>query len=91
MVTTIEPPEEAVLEIVRKSAVPEGHPHAGFLRAAAEDGYRRILRPMFQNEMRLTMKAKADRHAMEQFERSLRTHCSARTPARGARWAFDRT
>ena len=71
-VATIEPPEDAALEIVRTKSVPEGNPHAGFLRAAAEDGYRRILKPLFQNELRLAIKRKADAHAMEQYERTLR-------------------
>jgi uncharacterized protein len=72
VVTTIEPPEEKAIEVVHAATVPDEHPHAGFLRAAAEDGYRRILKPLLQNEMRLVLKQKADRVVMEQFERNLR-------------------
>ena len=43
------PPEEKALPIVHQHACPEDHPHAGFLRAAAEDGYRRILTPVFED------------------------------------------
>lgn len=72
VVSTIEPPEEKALEIVHGSAAPEGHPHAGFLRAAAEDGYRRILKPVLQNELRVALKRKADDQALDTFERNLR-------------------
>lgn len=72
VVTSIEPPEERALEIVHSAVGPADHPHAGFLRAAAEDGYRRILKPLLQNEMRLALKQKADRVVMEQFDRNLR-------------------
>ncbi|MHC5009603.1 MAG: S1 RNA-binding domain-containing protein [Planctomycetota bacterium] len=72
LICTIEPPEDVALSIVRDAAAREGHPHEGMLRAAAEDGYRRILKPLFQAEMREELKARADRQAMETFERNLR-------------------
>ena len=71
-VASIEPPEEAALKVVHAKAVPANNPHAGFLRAAAEDGYRRILKPLFQNEIRVGIKRRADEHIMEQYERTLR-------------------
>ncbi|MDJ0974563.1 MAG: Tex-like N-terminal domain-containing protein [Planctomycetota bacterium] len=72
LVSTIEPPEEKALAIVHTHAAPDGHAHAGFLRAAAEDGYRRILKPILQNELRLDLKRKADEQAIETFERNFR-------------------
>ena len=72
VVATIEPPEERALQIVHATAVPGAHPHAGFLRAAAEDGYRRILKPLLQNEIRLGIKRRADELVMDQYERNLR-------------------
>ncbi len=72
IVATIEPPEESVLPLLHEAAAPEEHPHAGFIRAAAEDGYRRILKPLFQAEIRAELKRKADDAAVETFERNLR-------------------
>ncbi len=70
-----EPPEATALDVVHEvstKAFGAEHPHAGFLRAAAEDGYRRILRPMLQAEVRADLKARADDFMSETFERSLR-------------------
>lgn len=72
LVTSIEPPEERVLPLLHKSACAEDHPHAGFLRAAIEDGYRRVLKPLSQAGVRNELKARADAAAMETFERNLR-------------------
>jgi len=72
VVATIEAPEEKALVILHRHVAPEEHPHQGFLRAAAEDGYRRILKPLFQHELRDEMKQRADAVAMQQFERNLR-------------------
>lgn len=75
LTVTCEPPEAAALEVVHDSATKAfgaEHPHAGFLRAAAEDGYRRILRPLLQTEIRADFKARADDFMSETFERSLR-------------------
>lgn len=69
---TIEPPEERALEILHARTVPAEHPYAGLLRAAAEDGYRRILKPLLQDRVRAELKERADRQALEFFERSLR-------------------
>jgi len=70
-----EPPEATALEVVHEvstKAFGAEHSHAGFLRAAAEDGYRRILRPLLQAEVRADLKARADDFMSETFERSLR-------------------
>ena len=72
LVSHVEPPEEEALAIVHAEAAAEGHPHAGFLRAAAEDGYRRILKPLLQHELRAAVKARADREALDVYERNLR-------------------
>lgn len=69
---SIEPPEERAIQIVHELSVPAEHPHAGLLRAAAEDGYRRILKPLLQGRVRAALKEHADAHALEFFERSLR-------------------
>ena len=75
LATTIEPVEARALEVVHAAASavagPE-HPHAGFVRAAAEDGYRRLLRPLLSAELRTELKARADVQAIDTFERSLR-------------------
>jgi len=73
--TTVEPAEAKALELVYAAATHVAgteHPHAGFVRAAAEDGYRRLLRPMLSSELRTALKADADAQAIDTFERSLR-------------------
>jgi uncharacterized protein len=72
LATVIEPPDEKALPILHAKACAENHPHAGFLRAAAEDGYRRILKPMLQAQVRDDLKARSDRQVMDNFERNLR-------------------
>ncbi|MGE0193362.1 MAG: Tex-like N-terminal domain-containing protein [Planctomycetota bacterium] len=77
VVVTIEPPEDAALAIVGESVVPEGHPHAGFLRAAAEDGYRRLLKPLLQAQIRHELQERAEDQLFEGFERNLRNNVLA--------------
>ena len=77
VVMSIEPPEEAALAIVGESVVPEGHPHAGFLRAAAEDGYRRLLKPLLQAQIRHELQERAEDQLFEGFERNLRNNVLA--------------
>ncbi|MFV1960038.1 MAG: Tex-like N-terminal domain-containing protein, partial [Planctomycetota bacterium] len=72
LLSTIEAPEDTVLSILHEHAAASDHPHVGFLRAAMEDGYRRILKPLYQAEIRGEMKQRADTLAMETFERTLR-------------------
>ncbi len=73
--TNVEPPEAKAIGFVHdavSSVVGDEHPHMGFLRAAAEDGYRRILKPLLSSEQRAEMKTRADEMALETYERSLR-------------------
>ena len=75
LATTIEPAEAKALDLAYAAAAHVAgaeHPHAGFVRAAAEDGYRRLLRPMLSSELRTRLKADADAQAIDTFERSLR-------------------
>lgn len=83
LTSNVEPPEDRALALVHGRACAADHLFAGFLHAAAEDGYRRILKPLFQSEMRVALKARADALAMETFERSLRNYLLA--PVGGAR------
>lgn len=71
----IEPPEADALEVVaaaQRRVFGDDHPHAGILRAATEDGYRRILRPVLAKEARDALKARADDAMSETYERALR-------------------
>lgn len=75
LATNVEPPEAKAIGLVHDAVtavVGDQHPHMGFLRAAAEDGYRRILKPLLSSEQRAEMKARADEQALETYERSLR-------------------
>ncbi len=69
---TVDVPEGAALEVVHARACAADHPHAGLLRAAAEDGYRRLLKPMLQREAREALREGAEAQAFETFERTLR-------------------
>ena len=72
VVASIEPNEDNALALVYTHVISENHPYVGFLKAAVEDGYRRILKPLMQSEMRVHHKARADSLAMETFERNLK-------------------
>lgn len=69
---SVEPPEAGALALVHARACAPTHPHAGLLRAAAEDGYRRLLKPLLQREAREALRERAEAHACETFERTLR-------------------
>jgi uncharacterized protein len=74
LASSIEPPEEKAVAIAHAALGERGtsHPFAGFLRAAAEDAYRRILRPLLQAELRAQAKAHADDAALDSFDRAYR-------------------
>ena len=72
-------PRQARVAVVHGRACPDDHPHAGFLRAAAEDGYRRILKPLLQREAREAIKERADQQALR------RLRADAAQPAAGPR------
>ncbi len=74
---SIEPPEDAALAIVADTAVPADHPFARFLRAAAEDGYRRLLKPLLQAQLRAEIQARAEDQLFDGFERTLRNNVLA--------------
>lgn len=69
---SVEPPEAAALALVHACACAAAHPHAGLLRAAAEDGYRRLLKPLLQREAREALRGHAEEQALDTFERTLR-------------------
>ena len=66
------PPEEEALEILEKLFLKGEGPGAGLVKEALADGYRRLLAPSMETELRNALKKKADREAISVFEKNVR-------------------
>jgi len=69
---TLRPPEEAALELLRKRYVQGGEAAAGQVNLALQDGYKRLLAPSLENELRVHLRERADREAIKVFAANLR-------------------
>jgi len=63
---------EAMLRVVDECLVPEGHPHAEFLRGCGRDALNRLVLPSLEREVRRELTDRAELHAVEVFARNLR-------------------
>jgi protein Tex len=68
----IGPPEEEALVILYRHFVKGAGPGALQVQQAAEDGYRRLLAPSMETEIRVLTKSKADEGAINVFKENLR-------------------
>ncbi len=65
-------PEEDALAILKANFLKDGTPAPDQVLQAVEDGYRRLLFPSMETEVRLLMKARADEEAIRVFAENLR-------------------
>jgi uncharacterized protein len=63
---------EAMYRVVDELLVPEGHPHADFLRGCAHDALGRLVLPSLEREFRRELTDRAESHAVQVFARNLR-------------------
>jgi len=63
---------EAMLRVVDECLVPDGHPHAEFLRGCGRDALNRLVLPSLEREVRRELTDRAELHAVEVFARNLR-------------------
>ena len=63
---------EAMYEVLDESLVPEGHPHAEYLRGVARDALTRLILPALERETRRELTDKAESHAVSVFAKNLR-------------------
>ncbi len=68
----ISPPEDEALSLLSGMFVKTDNPSAEQVRAAVEDGYKRLLSPSMETEMRLATKKAADAEAIRVFAGNLR-------------------
>jgi len=66
------PPEAITPRLEGKMHVDPASPFAGELAAAVRDGYVRLLAPSIETDLRIELKMKADRDAVEVFAQNLR-------------------
>lgn len=59
-------------EEAERHLIPEGHPHAEFLRGCVRDALQRLIVPSLERELRREMAEAAEEHAVEVFARNLR-------------------
>jgi len=78
----IEGPTEELQAVTEAVLVPEGHPHADFLRGCARDTLARLVLPSLEREIRREMTDACERHAVEVFARNLR-NLLLQPPVRG--------
>lgn len=85
----IAPPEDDALEVARRRFVKGETPASAEVDAALVDGYRRLLGPSMETEMRATLKARADEEAIKVFAQNLRELLLAAPLGRKAVLAID--
>lgn len=66
------PPEEDALHLLEKQFVKANNEAAEHVKTAIKDGYRRLLKPSMETEVRLTTKKRADDEAIRVFGENLR-------------------
>ncbi len=66
------PPEEAALRLLEKQFMTANNEAAEHVKTAIKDGYRRLLKPSMETEVRLTTKKRADDEAIRVFGENLR-------------------
>ncbi|MCE9526541.1 MAG: helix-hairpin-helix domain-containing protein, partial [Planctomycetales bacterium] len=80
----IEADFDAMQREAEQLLIPEGHPHAEFLRQCVRDALTRLLIPSLEREIRREQTDKAEEHAVEVFIRNLRK-LLLQQPTRGKR------
>lgn len=68
----VAPPEDEAVGLLRRLFVKNETPAAGQVALAVEDGYRRLLGPSMEAEIRAEMKSRADGEAIRVFASNLR-------------------
>ncbi len=68
----IAPPETDALRLLEGLTVRGTHPSAEQVRLAARDGYKRLLKPALETELRLQLKQRADAEAIRVFVENVR-------------------
>ncbi len=68
----IQPEEQDALDLLRQRFVKTGNPASREVETAVTDGYRRLLAPSLENEMRQEAKQRADADAIRIFTENLR-------------------
>src|SRR5690606_18614222 len=66
------PPEEEAIYLLEKQFIKSNGEAAEQVQIAIKDGYRRLLKPAMETEVRLTTKKKADEEAIRVFGENLR-------------------
>ena len=64
--------EPLVERVLRKVGHREGSPYGPLMREAVEDGYRRLVSPSVESDVRIDLKLRADKDAVEVFAENLR-------------------
>ena len=66
------PDDLSAIKIIEKAVVTEGNASSEQVKLAAKDGYKRLLKPSMETEVRLYAKKKADEDAIKVFTENLR-------------------
>lgn len=69
---SLRPPEDDALTLLRKRFVRDSDVAGQQVTLAVEDGYKRLLAPSLENELRARLKEEADREAIKVFAENLR-------------------
>jgi uncharacterized protein len=64
---SIEPPEEEPLSLLKRMFVKGANPASRLVAEAVNDGYKRLLKPSMENELRNALKKRADAEAIRVF------------------------
>jgi len=89
LIMRLEPPEESALAIIEARVVTGSGTDSDQVREAARDGYRRLLSPSLETEIRLAAKLDADTEAIRVFSENIRQLLLAAPLGRKRMMAID--
>lgn len=69
---SLRPPEDAALGLLHQHYVKRSNESGRQVALAVDDSYKRLLAPSLENELRTTMKERADKEAIQVFSENLR-------------------
>ncbi|MDR2527746.1 MAG: RNA-binding transcriptional accessory protein [Synergistaceae bacterium] len=86
---TLEPQEEECLSLLKRLFVKRANAASRLVAEAVADGYKRLLKPSMENEMRVAMKKRADAEAIRVFAGNVREVLMAAPMGRKTTLAID--
>ncbi|MDR1049385.1 MAG: RNA-binding transcriptional accessory protein [Synergistaceae bacterium] len=86
---SVSPPDDDCLSVLKRRIVKGSNPAARLVADAVNDGYKRLLKPSMENELRAVLKKRADAEAIRVFADNVREVLMAAPMGQKATLALD--